>query len=122
MKILLCDDSKAVHAMMKVQLADGDFILESAMNSAELVAKFESLEDIDIIFLDWEMPQITGPQVLVFLRASGSRLPIFMLSGKNTESHIKEANKLGASGYIMKPFTQGLIMEAIGSLGTRGSS
>ncbi len=102
--------------MMKAQLADGEFTVESAFNAAELVAKFESQEDIDIIFLDWEMPKITGLQVLAFLRASGCRLPIFMLTGNNSESHILEAGKLGASGYIMKPFTQGLIMEAIGKL------
>ncbi len=114
MKILLCDDSKSVHNMMKIQLADSEYKVESSFNAAELVAKFESQDDIDIILLDWEMPKVTGLQALQFLRASGCRVPIFMLTGKNTEAHILEANKLGASGYIMKPFTQEIIMEAIG--------
>ncbi|SMF52488.1 response regulator transcription factor [Pseudobacteriovorax antillogorgiicola] len=117
MKVIICDDSKAVHSMITMYLDDTPYEVESVFDAVDLVVKVEQGKgDTSAIFLDWEMPKINGLETLRFLRKSGCSTPIIMLTGKNSESHIRDAMDSGAHSYVMKPFTKDLVMAALKSI------
>lgn len=115
MKLLLCDDSKAVHNMMKIMLEDTGHSVTSFYNAIDLILHIESAIEFDKILLDWEMPTLCGLSALKFMRSSGIASPIIMLTGKNSESHIEEAMACGANSYIIKPFTKDLVLTNLNS-------
>ncbi|MBX9768990.1 MAG: response regulator, partial [Bdellovibrionales bacterium] len=67
------------------------------------------------IFLDLQMPTITGFQVLPLLRAFShlEQVPIIIISGKNQTEDVKQAIRLGATDYIIKPIDPLLVTEKL---------
>ena len=115
MKIFVCDDSKSVHNMLNVYLEDTGFEIMSFYSAIDLILHIESGNHADQVLLDWEMPELTGLSALQFIRNSGIGIPIIMLTGKNTESDIREALKSGANSYILKPFTKDIVLNSLKS-------
>lgn len=114
LKILCIDDSKSVHAFLKDCLSGVALEVKSAFNGAEGLQTVNSNPEwFDCIFLDWEMPIKTGPEVLKELRDQNFSKPIYMLTSKNQLSDITQMIQLGATEYIMKPFTKDIILEKL---------
>lgn len=61
----------------------------------------------DLIILDINMPEVTGLDMLEFLRrrSEWKKLPVIMLSSEAADVMVDKAMKLGADGYVMKPVT-----------------
>lgn len=61
----------------------------------------------DALLLDINMPEVTGIDMLEFIRMREelSELPVIMLSSETTDIQVDEAMDLGATGYIFKPVT-----------------
>ena len=117
MKILCIDDSKAVHAFLKDCLTGVATEFKSAFDGEQAVKLFEDKSfSADLIFLDWEMPKKTGPEVLADLARAKNTIPIIMLTSKNQTSDIAAVLAAGASEYIMKPFTKDIILEKVSML------
>ncbi|MCB0357710.1 MAG: response regulator [Bdellovibrionales bacterium] len=118
MKILSVDDSKAVHSFVKMCLMSKTVDLIQVLSGEEALDKLtgQNKENFDLILLDWEMPGLTGPEVLVKARESGISTPVIMLTSRNKEDDIRMALENGASEYIMKPFTEDLLVEKIDSV------
>lgn len=115
MKILSVDDSKAVHSFVKMCLGKKSVELTQVLSGEEALERLtgDGKETYDLILLDWEMPGLTGPEVLVKTRELGVHTPIIMLTSRNKEDDIRLALENGASEYIMKPFTEDLLVNKI---------
>jgi two-component system chemotaxis response regulator CheY len=63
--------------------------------------------DFDFVISDWNMPNMTGIELLRVIRADTrlSHLPVLMVTTESKRERIIEAAQAGASGYIIKPFT-----------------
>lgn len=61
----------------------------------------------DVLLLDINMPEVTGIDMLEFVRMRQelSGLPVIMLSSETTDIQVDEAMNLGANGYVFKPVT-----------------
>lgn len=116
MNILLCDDSKAVHNMFGMFISEIGHSVDVVDNGYDLILKLETKGPYDAIFLDWEMPKLNGLETLKIVRSSGHTTPVVMLTGKNSQSHISQADQAGSSSYLMKPFTKDLIEGVLKSL------
>ncbi len=120
-RILCIDDSKSVHAYLKscVEEVASDF--KSAYDGEQALELLALNSDsFDLIFLDWEMPKMTGPEVLVELKRRGLTTPIVMLTSKNDASDMMQVLSKGAAEYILKPFTKDIILDKMSmALGTR---
>lgn len=117
MKVLMIDDTRTVHMLVKSLLAKSTGIeVTSAMNGEEGWTKLKADRDYDLILLDWEMPILNGVETLVKIRSEGFQTPIIMMTTKNEPEDIKKALELGASEYLMKPFTIDILFEKIGSV------
>lgn len=108
LKILVADDATFIRDMIKKQLRDripGVEIFD-AMDGARAFALFKQ-NDIDVILSDWEMPLMTGEELLRNVRAhpNGAKIPFIMISSRGDRDHIVKAIHAGVSDYISKPFT-----------------
>jgi len=109
-KVLSIDDSRAVHAYLRDCFADSNVELHHAYSGQEgldILAKPGAI--FDLVFLDWEMPGLTGPEVLVKIRAGGIQTPVIMVTSKNNTADIAEVLEKGAQEYVMKPFTDDIL-------------
>lgn len=77
---------------------DGDAALEQLLGSPADTSP-------DLLLLDLNVPKRTGRDVLELLQAesSGCSIPILVLSGSQSDEHIRETLELGADGYFVKP-------------------
>lgn len=112
MKILVVDDSKAVHAFIKSVFKSTEHKLCNAYNGVEALESVDS-EKPDLILLDWEMPVMDGIETLVELRAREIDTPVVMVTSRNEVSHIILALEKGANEYVMKPFTKEMLFEKL---------
>ena len=116
-KILSIDDSRAVHAFLdkcarEVSSFEYEFI--HAMGVKEALSIIEkSSAGICAIFLDWEMPEISGFEGLPLLKKVAPKIPVVILTSKNDASRIAEMLGRGASEYMMKPFTPDILKEKL---------
>lgn len=108
-KALIVDDSKIMRSAVKRalnQLMIADFEYAEAMNGEDALDQFD--ETIEIIFLDWNMPKMTGVEFSKAVRAKGNteHIPIIMVTAEKSMGKVDVAlNEGGANEYITKPFT-----------------
>ncbi|MFT7651532.1 MAG: DNA-binding response OmpR family regulator [Limisphaerales bacterium] len=76
--------------------------------------------DFDLVILDWELPDINGPQVLTAIRDQISwHVPVLFVTQRETETDIVSALSQGADDYMVKQISQGEFIARINALGRR---
>lgn len=115
---LIVDDSSVVRKVARRILEDMDYIVEEAEDGQDAFDKCRQ-EMPDAIFLDWNMPIMSGLEFLKLLRAyvGGDKPHIVYCTVENDIGAIAMALKAGASDYMMKPFDRA-ILEAKFDLGS----
>jgi two-component system chemotaxis response regulator CheY len=110
LKALVIDDSRVMRTMVMKALGAsrlGQFEFTEAGDGAEGLAKFDPTK-IDICFVDWNMPNMTGLEFVKQARAKGdcNHVPMVMVTSEQSIAKIDEAlSSAGADTYICKPFT-----------------
>ena len=74
-----------------------------------------ALHRIDLVLSDINMPKMDGLQLLASLKASPQwqKIPVVMITTEGGETKVAEAVRLGAAGYVRKPFTADQIKEKL---------
>jgi two-component system chemotaxis response regulator CheY len=106
-KILAVDDSALIHQMYKLFLSRyKNCKLVSAMNGLEALDKLGQEEGIDLILLDINMPVMNGLEFLqrVQKEAAYKDIPVIIISTEGKEEDTIRGLKMGARGYVKKPF------------------
>ena len=106
-KILAVDDSALIHQMYKLFLSRyKNCKLVSAMNGLEALDKLAQEESIDLILLDINMPVMNGLEFLqrVQKEAAYKDIPVIIISTEGKEEDTIRGLKMGARGYVKKPF------------------
>ena len=112
-KVLIVDDSLYMRSVLKNILVDeGHEVVGEASNGNEALQKAEALKP-DLITLDNIMPDINGIEVLKKLKQNGSNAKVVMISSVGQDAMVDEAMQVGASNYIIKPFTPERVVEVI---------
>ena len=121
MKLLVVDDSSAIRKIIKAAADVLEMDTEEAQDGIEALEKLEAQHnEIDLVLLDWNMPQLSGYDVLVDIRNSEkySKIPVMMVTTESQRSSIVAAIRAGANNYLTKPFTvdelQLKILECLG--------
>lgn len=112
MKFIVVDDMSTMRKIIKKAVSGlGDFtILEAADGKealAAIVAEYKKGSPIDFIISDWNMPNVTGIQLLEKVRETDlfKELPFLMVTAESEMENVKKAVAGGVSGFIIKPFT-----------------
>lgn len=110
LKALVIDDSRIMRKMVMESLAQTDvatFSFTEALDGADGLAKFDPSQ-IDILFVDWNMPNLSGIDLVRKIRSmpNTGHIPIIMVTSEKTMGRITDAlDSAGANEYICKPFT-----------------
>ena len=103
LKVLVVDDSITVRELMKQQLREnGIQNLSDAKSGTEAVQKYKTFLP-DLVFLDINMPEMNGVQVLAKIMEFNPQAYVIMLSSLGTKEKISETLELGAKNFLMKP-------------------
>ena len=115
MKFLVVDDFSTMRRIVKNLLKELGFtnVLE-AEDGVDALNKLRS-ESFDFVVSDWNMPNMTGIDLLRAIRADATlkHLPVLMVTAEAKRENIIEAAQAGASGYVVKPFTAGTLDEKL---------
>ncbi len=100
-KILVVDDEPDFLEMIKIRLEANNYEVITALNGKEGLEKVKQ-EKPDAVLLDILMPELDGLRVLRRIRRDNKNLPVFIITAFSNEERFKVANKLHASGFIVK--------------------
>lgn len=111
--ILVVDDDPVMLKVLKEQLHD-DYDVATAI-SGKIALKFLERKKTDLILLDYEMPEESGPVVMEKIRAkdSGKDVPIVFLTGVSDREKITEALALKPQSYLLKPVDREKLLKVI---------
>ncbi|ADK84623.1 response regulator receiver protein [Desulfarculus baarsii DSM 2075] len=115
MKILVVDDFATMRRIIKNTLRQiGYENVVEAEDGEAAVAKLET-ERIDFIVSDWNMPKMTGLELLRWVRNHDEfkDLPFLMVTAEAQKENILEAAKARVNNYVVKPFTAETMEEKI---------
>jgi len=118
--ILIVDDSAAIRKILQRVLHQTGIAIgtiHEAGDGQEALAVLES-NTVDLVLTDINMPKMDGIQLLAAVRSSSrwGALPVLMVTTEGGEAKVSEAVRLGATGYVRKPFTADQIKEKLQGL------
>jgi two-component system response regulator MprA len=102
-KLLVVDDEPAVRESLKRALALEGYSIELAEDGADALARVAG-DEPDAIVLDILMPNVDGLTVCRRLREGGSRVPILILTARDSVGDRVTGLDAGADDYLVKPF------------------
>ena len=117
-KFLVVDDFSTMRRIVRNLLKElGYSNVDEAEDGAMALSKLKN-ETFDFVISDWNMPNMTGIELLRAVRADGQikHLPFLMITAEAKRENIIEAATAGANGYIVKPFTAATLEEKMGKI------
>ncbi len=111
-KILIIDDEEGIRESLRLILSD-DYDLIVTDSGKQGLECLENDKNIGLALLDIKMPKINGLDVLKAIKETRPDVNVIMVTGYKSVDTAAEATKLGASGYIVKPFKADEILEAV---------
>jgi len=127
MNLLIVDDSKIVRRVLSNTMKRyfkapewselNLFEAEDGNEAMEVMKK----EKVDIMLLDWNMPNMTGPEVVEAVRANKewNKTRIIMATTEGSKSSVLAMIKKGANGYMVKPFQEEAIFKTLNTITAR---
>jgi len=119
MKALVVDDSRSMRTIISKQLRELGFTVEEAQSGQEALSKLHAGGPIDIVLLDWNMPEMDGCEVLSLIRSQPrfKTMRVMMVTTESEMSQVAVALEAGANEYLMKPFDRESLLEKLVLLG-----
>lgn len=119
-KILVVDDFSTMRRIVKNLLKElGYNHVDEAEDGVIALQKIQNIS-YDFIISDWNMPNMSGIELLKAIRANTNpsikALPLLMVTAEAKKENIVEAAQSGASGYVVKPFTAATLEEKINKI------
>ena len=113
--IIIDDEPNAVNLLEILIHQTTDWQLLAKCYDALEAMAFLKKNKVDFIFLDINMPKMDGLQLLASLKGSPQwhNIPVVMITTEGGEAKVSEAVRLGAAGYVRKPFTADQIKEKL---------
>jgi two-component system chemotaxis response regulator CheY len=115
MKVLVVDDMSTMRRIVRnilKQLGVGNVV--EAENGSDALSKLKA-EKFDFVVSDWNMPVISGIELLRKIRADEElkHIPVLMVTAEAQKENLVEAIQAGVSNYVVKPFTAEIIKEKL---------
>ncbi len=118
LKFLVVDDFSTMRRIVRNLLKELGFNnVDEAEDGAVALAKLKR-GGFDFVISDWNMPNMTGIELLRAVRADPAlaSLPVLMITAEAKKENIVEAAQARASGYIVKPFTAAVLDEKLNKI------
>jgi two-component system chemotaxis response regulator CheY len=115
MDILLVDDSKTMRGIVQRAIRQAGYrglSVTEAENGAQALEKMRA-EQPRLILSDWNMPEMTGIEFLVQVRAAANKVPFGFITSEASAAIKQQAMDSGASFLITKPFSPEQVQAAL---------
>jgi len=115
MKILVVDDFSTMRRIIKNLLRDLGFSNTDEADDGNTALPMLQTGKYDFLVTDWNMPGMTGIELLQHVRADANlkTLPVLMVTAEAKRDQIVAAAQAGVNGYVVKPFTAAVLKEKI---------
>ena len=112
-KVLIVDDNDLMRTLLRTILRGDQYeVIGEARDGVEALELAERLRP-DIICLDILMPKIGGLEALQTIRSMHPEIVVVMVTGSPSVDNVREAIQGGASGFIIKPFNTGKVLDTV---------
>lgn len=112
-RVLVADDSSTMRKIILRSLqAVGVTDITEASDGSEALAIFKPGE-FDLVLTDWNMPGMTGLEVLQGIRTQDANIPVIMVTTEAEKTRVLQAIQAGVSDYLVKPFTADTLREKL---------
>ncbi|HOO52321.1 MAG TPA: response regulator transcription factor [Alphaproteobacteria bacterium] len=120
MRILLVEDERKISAYVKRGLEEQGYAVDAAYTGQEALDWAASVE-YDLVILDILLPELDGLSVCRELRKEGSRVPILMLTARDSIDDRVAGLDAGADDYLVKPFALKELLARMRALSRRSN-
>ena len=116
--VMLIDDSSTIRLAIKKILASESFtVILEAENGKNALSKLKATGIIpDIIFLDYEMPQMNGAEFLEKFKETNSTSKVIIVSTISDKQVLSKFLSLGVNDYVLKPIERKVILERLSKI------
>ena len=121
MRILLCEDERDLSDALSAILKHNNYSVDQVYDGLEALDYLE-VSNYDVVILDIMMPKLDGVEVLRRLRASGSDIPVIMLTAKSQIEDKILGLDSGADDYLTKPFDSSELVARLRAITRRVST
>ena len=118
MLALVVDDSRTVRIIIGQFLREAGMEVLEAANGREALAQLEQNPDVELLLLDWNMPEMNGYELLreVRSRRTFDGLRVLLVTSESQSDQVSLALSAGADEYLMKPFNKDILMAKLSLL------
>lgn len=115
LKFLVVDDFSTMRRIVRNLLKEVGITNVDEAEDGQIALQKLRAGGFDFVVSDWNMPNMTGIQLLREIRADAAlkHLPVLMVTAEAKKENIVEAAQAGASGYVVKPFTAATLDEKL---------
>ncbi len=120
-KILVVDDFPTMRRIVRNLLGELGYTNISEADDGQTALPMLQNGDFEFLVTDWNMPGMTGIDLLKAVRADDklAKMPVLMVTAEASKEQIVEAAQAGVSGYIIKPFTAATLAEKLERISAR---
>ncbi|EXI76405.1 MAG TPA: response regulator [Candidatus Accumulibacter phosphatis] len=112
--VLIVDDNDLLRSLLRGMLRDSEYeVVGEARNGIGALELAERLRP-DIICMDVVMPEMNGLEALQAIKSRHPETVVVMLTGSPSVEHVRSSIQNGASGFIVKPFNAGKVLDTVG--------
>jgi len=109
MLILIAEDDELILRTVEHKLIKEGHEVVLTRNGREAIEKISEL-DLDLVVTDIMMPFASGIEILSAIKSIGKKIPVIVLSSMGQEEVVVDAFDLGASDFMVKPFSPNELM------------
>ena len=119
MRALVIDDSRAMRMLLKRELVALGFEVSEAGDGNEALARLAELGPVDVVLVDWTMPEMDGMTFVHQIRSDAAyeEMRVVMITSESDPAQIFHALMAGVDEYATKPITREALSEKLGLVG-----
>lgn len=115
-RVLIVDDAAFMRLSLRTMLERNGFeVVGEAADGAEAINKYTTLNP-EIVTMDITMPKMDGVEALTEIKKRDPKAKVIIISALGQESWVKKAIILGAKGFIVKPYKEDHVIQALNKL------
>ncbi len=112
-KVMVVDDSRIVQLQLQKILSDTEYqVVACCRSGEEAIERFEQVQP-DLVTMDIIMPGMDGLEAARLILEAHPQARVLMVSSLAYDDTIDEANEIGASGFVYKPFDREAVLDSI---------
>jgi len=111
--ILLVEDDQAQNTLISAMLSAANYQVYSAFSVEDAIVTLKKHANIELIFTDWKLGNLSGMDLIKYVRAQQKHIGIVVATAYGSIEHAVEAIELGADDYLSKPFQRQELLLAL---------